>query len=162
MIKLGKLKLTSLFKQVTSESKQVKAYHIAREHFGLREIRGNGHEPKILEFFNAVGHSWVKDDETAWCAAFVGACLEAAGIVSSRRLNARSYLEWGDPVSSPKEGDIVVFWRGSPKAATGHVAFFVKHNDNGDFIVLGGNQSDMVNEQVYAKERVLSIRRYPE
>lgn len=160
MIEFTKMKLTSMFK-----GKQWAAYQLARTFLGLKEIVGSKHEKKILEFFAEVGHSWVKDDETAWCAAFVGAMLERSGLTSTKKLNARSYLDWGSPVedwNDIREGDVVVFWRGKKDAATGHVAFFVRFDKNGDFIVLGGNQSNMVNEQAYAKERVLSVRRYKE
>lgn len=156
MMEFAKLKLTSLFK-----SKQKAAYDLAKTFEGLKEIRGSKHEPKILEFFAEVGHSWVKNDETAWCAAFVGAMLERVGLKSTRKLNARSYLEWGEHVdpNDIQEGDIIVFWRKGKNSAYGHVAFFYGYNKNGDFIVLGGNQSDGVNYQVYAKERFLAARR---
>ena len=156
----SKLKLSSIF-----STKQDKAYKLAKSYIGLKEIKGSRHENKIVDFFKTVGHSWVKDDETAWCAAFVGAMLERSNIKSTRKLNARSYLEWGDEVkdwNDIKEGDIVVFWRKGENSAYGHVAFFHSFNDNGDFMVLGGNQSNSVNIQAYAKERVLSIRRYKE
>ena len=156
MMEFAKLKLTSLFK-----NKQKAAYDLAKTFEGLKEIRGSKHESKILDFFAEVGHSWVKDDETAWCAAFVGAMLERAGLESTRKLNARSYLEWGEHVdpNDIQEGDIIVFWRKGKNSAYGHVAFFYGYNTNGDFIVLGGNQSDSVNYQVYAKERFLAARR---
>lgn len=143
------------------KSKQTKAYELAKTFIGLKEIVGSRHEKKILKFFEEVGHSWVKDDETAWCAAFVGAMLERSGLKSTKKLNARSYLEWGEEVhlNDIQEGDIVVFWRGKKDGWQGHVAFFVGFNANKDLIVLGGNQSNQVCEQVYAKERFLGARR---
>jgi len=143
------------------KTKQQKAYKFAETLIGVKEILGSKHEKKILGFFETVGHSWVRDDETAWCAAFVGHCLEKVGLESTRKLNARSYLDWGIevPIAELKEGDIVVFSRGR-NIAQGHVAFFVGFNQNKDLVVLGGNQGNMVSKQAYAKERFLGGRRY--
>jgi hypothetical protein len=88
--------------------------------------------------------------------------LERAGLRSTRALNARSYLEWGQEVSleDAKVGDVLVFWRGSPDDWRGHVGFFV--NRAGTHLeVLGGNQSDAVTVQRYPVSRLLSVRRMP-
>ena len=100
------------------------AYQLARADEGTWEY-ADGHNPKILQYFADVGHSEVKDDETAWCAAFVGAMLKRAGMPHTGKLNARSYLDWGDEVAleDAQEGDIVVFWRGTPDGWQGHVGF---------------------------------------
>lgn len=142
--------------------KQIEAFEMAKSHLGLREIVGPKHNQQIIEFFRDVGHSWVKDDETAWCAAFVGAMLERCGLPSTKKLNARGYLDWGEEVqlADAEPGDVVVFWRGKPTAATGHVAFLVEVRSH-DLLVLGGNQSNSVNIQGYPKERLLGVRRYP-
>jgi uncharacterized protein (TIGR02594 family) len=113
-----------------------------------------------MEMYRTVGHPQVEHDEVAWCAAFVGHCLEKAGIASTRRLNARSYLTWGEKVvrlEQAREGDVVVFTRGS-STAQGHVAFFLKATGS-QIEVLGGNQSDGVTIARYAKSRLLGIRR---
>ena len=137
-----------------------KAFEIARGEYGQREIPGRKHNPKILEYFKKVGHSWVHDDETAWCAAFVGWCLEMAGITSTRKLNARSYLKWGKKLLIPKKGCLVIFWRGSKWGWQGHVGFYegetVSH-----IKVLGGNQSDGVNIQEYPRYQFLGYREVP-
>ena len=136
------------------------AIQIARTYLGTKEIKGAADNPKIMEMYRAVGHDWVEHDEVAWCAAFVGFCLEKVGLASTRKLNARSYLTWGEKVAGPeqaKEGDVVVFTRGS-STAQGHVAFFVKAAGS-QIEVLGGNQSDGVTMARYAKSRLLGIRR---
>ena len=136
-------------------------YERAKTHIGTWEWK-DGHNPKILEWFGKVGHSWVKNDETAWCAAFVGAMLEESGIESTKALNARAYLEWGKsvPIDKAQPGDIVVFWRGNPNGWQGHVGFF--HAKVGDNIrVLGGNQRDQVNLALYPADRLLGVRTAP-
>ncbi|NHM19630.1 TIGR02594 family protein [Tritonibacter mobilis] len=134
-------------------------FEIAQGYIGTTEGPGPEDNPAIVEMYASVGHDWVEHDSVAWCAAFVGHCLEKAGLKSTRRLNARSYLDWGIPVDlvEAQPGDIVVFSRGS-KSWQGHVGFFVK--TTGAMIeVLGGNQSDAVNIQRYAKSRLLGVRR---
>jgi len=82
---------------------------IALKEYGTKEIVGSENNPRVLEYFRTTGNSWVQDDETAWCSAFVGYCLETAGITSTKKLNARSYLTWGEATEKPELGDIVVF-----------------------------------------------------
>ena len=134
-------------------------FEIAQGYIGTTEGPGPEDNPAIMAMYASVGHDWVEHDSVAWCAAFVGHCLEKAGLRSTRRLNARSYLDWAIPVdlADAQEGDVVVFSRGS-KSWQGHVGFFVK--TTGAMIeVLGGNQSDAVTIQPYAKSRLLGVRR---
>lgn len=142
------------------DRRQKLAYAAASEEIGLTEIPGAVDEPRIVEMFAKAGHSYVKDDETAWCAAAMGAWLEEAGLPSTRKLNARSYLDWGQPVNDPEPGDVVVFWRGSRDGWQGHVAFYVDESDDA-VKVLGGNQRNQVNVMPYSKGQVLGYRRYP-
>ena len=134
-------------------------YDIARLHIGLKEIPGDQNHPDILAMYARVGHGWVEHDEVAWCAAFVGSCLEQAGERSTRSLTARSYLDWGVPVelSDAREGDIVVLSRGT-SSWQGHVGFYVDSKGR-DIEVLGGNQSNAVSIASYARDRLLGIRR---
>jgi uncharacterized protein (TIGR02594 family) len=137
------------------------AYKLAQADIGTVEW-SEGHNPKVVKYFSDVGHDWVKDDETAWCAAFVGAMLKRAGLPHTGKLSARSYLQWGEEVAlgSAQEGDIVVFWRGSPDGWQGHVGFFVRRAGT-HIEVLGGNQNNSVNVQRYPADRLLGVRRDP-
>ena len=56
---------------------------IAREYIGVKEIAGTKHNPVIIQMWQRVMLPF-KDDETPWCAGFVGSCLERAGIRSTR------------------------------------------------------------------------------
>lgn len=134
-------------------------FETALNEYGEEEIVGSKTNPRVLEYFIKSQNSWVKDDETAWCAAFVAYCLETANIKSTRKLNATSYMAWGKPTTKPKLGDIVVFWRISPTSGYGHVAFFVKER-NGFIYTLGGNQSNMVCIEKYPKSQLLGYRTY--
>jgi len=123
-------------------SKLIEAYRLAVKEIGTKEWPGPRHNPRVLAYFQDAGHSWVDDDETAWCAAFMGAMLRRAGLPSSGELTARSYLKWGQPTVTPREGDLAIFWRGDPDGWQGHVGFFVR--DNGSTIAatrpLGGTR----------------------
>jgi uncharacterized protein (TIGR02594 family) len=132
----------------------------AGEYLGLVEWPGAKHNPAVLQMFDDVGHSWVNDDETPWCAAFVGSVLASLGLPHTGKLNAKSYLEYGTDVdlSQAVPGDIVVLWRGSRAAATGHVAFFVGIDGN-KIILRGGNQDNRVTDDPYDLDRVLEVRR---
>ena len=84
----------------------------------------------FLQYFSEIGHSWVKDDETAWCSAFANWVCKKAGAARSGKLNARSWLKVGIQTHHPQKGDIVVFWRESPQSWKGHVAFFIRETNN--------------------------------
>jgi len=135
-------------------------YDEAVKHNGLKEIRGAAHNPQIVQWFADVGHSWVQDDETAWCAAFVGAMLVAVGLPSTKKLNARSYMTWGYEVDleDAEPGDVVVLWREDPSSWKGHVALI--DSLSGDKVkLLGGNQRDAVSIAAHPVSKVLSVRR---
>jgi len=123
---------------------------------GVKEIPGKQHSPRVLEYFDRVGHGWVQDDETAWCAAYVGWVIEMAGGMSTRRLNARSYLDWGVP-SRGQLGDVCVLWRVKPESPYGHVGFYITQRE-GSVYLLGGNQSNEVNIHPYPAHRILGFR----
>jgi uncharacterized protein (TIGR02594 family) len=109
----------------------------ARKHIGQMEIKGPRHNPLILQFWKDIKRGGIKDDETPWCAAFVGAMLERSGIKSTRFESAKSYLNWGVQIREPAYGCVVVFSRDGG----GHVGFVVGQQQNGNLMVLGGNQS---------------------
>lgn len=130
---------------------------IALQEYANHDVLGPQNNPDVLKYFKKIGQNWVSDDDTAWCAAFVGYCLETAGVPSTKALNARSYLKWGKSTIDPKIGDIVVFWRISPTSSFGHVSFFIRQL-NGVVYCLGGNQSDSVNISAYPLSQVLGFR----
>lgn len=135
-------------------------YAIAQTYIGTAEGPGPANNPVVMEMYSTVGHDWVEHDSVAWCAAFAGHCIERAGLRSTRKLNARSYLDWGIPVdlADAQEGDVVIFSRGDPSGWQGHVGFFVREV-GASIEVLGGNQADAVNVKRYAKAKLLGARR---
>jgi uncharacterized protein (TIGR02594 family) len=134
-------------------------FDIARGYIGTTEGPGPANNPTILEMYATIGQDWVEHDEVAWCAAFVGHCLERAGIRSTRKLTARSYLDWGVPVelADALPGDIGVIPRGR-SSWQGHV-FFIERIEGAWVFALGGNQGDAVSVQRYPVSKLLGIRR---
>ena len=134
-------------------------FEIARGYIGTTEGPGPANNPVIMEMYASVGHDWVEHDSVAWCAAFVGHCLERAGIRSTRQLTARSYLAWGVPVeiADAQLGDIGVIPRGT-SSWQGHV-FFIERIEGPWVWGLGGNQSDAVNVKRYPVSKLLGVRR---
>ena len=134
-------------------------FEIARGYIGTTEGPGPENNPEIMAMYASVGHDWVEHDSVAWCAAFVGHCLERAGIRSTRQLTARSYLDWGVPIdlADAQPGDIGVIPRGT-SSWQGHV-FFIDRIEGPWVWGLGGNQSDAVNVKRYPVSKLLGVRR---
>lgn len=126
----------------------------AKKHLGTKEIPGAKHEPKILAWWKSIKRGGIKSDEVPWCAAFVGGCLEAVGIVSSRYESAKSYLTWGQKLHAPLPGCVVVFYRDGG----GHVAFVVGVDKSGNLMCLGGNQGNAVTIAAFSRDRAIGYR----
>lgn len=125
--------------------------------YGTTEIVGGQHNVKIVKYFEEIGQGWVKDDETAWCAAFANAMLKRCNLPHTGMLNARSFLELGESTKTPELGDIVVLWRVSKDSQYGHVGFFIGQDASWVY-VLGGNQANSVNIQKFPIFQVLDYR----
>jgi uncharacterized protein (TIGR02594 family) len=128
----------------------------ARQEIGVREIPGPKHSARVLSYWELSKLAF-RDDETPWCAGFVGAMLEDVGIKSTRSGMARSYSSWGQPCG-PIPGAVVVYWRGSKTGASGHVGFVVGKDKAGNIMTLGGNQGDAVTIAPFSPARVLGYR----
>lgn len=128
---------------------------LARARIGEREVKGPMHNSRILSWWRRIFRGGIKDDETPWCAAFVGACLEDAGIRSTRFESARSYLDWGVKLDAPIMGCVTVFSR----TGGGHVGFCVGiSSDGGRLAILGGNQGDAVSIAWLPRNRAVGYR----
>ena len=135
-----------------------KWYQLALAERGIQEGPGPTDNPRVLAYYRDAGHLEIAHDAVPWCAAFVGAMLSRAGVKPSGQLNARSYLDWGRPLSQPARGCVVVFSRGG--AWQGHVTFFDHWiaNAPGTMVCLGGNQNDQVCFEAFSTRNVLGYR----
>lgn len=131
----------------------------ALSQYGIKEIPGAENNPEIMKYFKEIGCEWVQDDETAWCSAFINWCAKTSAKPYTGKLNARSWLDIGEPIEGfQKIGDVVVFWREDPKGWKGHVGIFIRETE--EFIyTLGGNQNNQVCIKPYPRSRLLSYRR---
>jgi uncharacterized protein (TIGR02594 family) len=136
---------------------------IAEGEKGVSEVPGTGNNSRVLEYLNAttnLGLAARSRDETPWCSAFVNWCVAQAGMQGTRSALARSWLNWGVPLATPRRGCIVVFER---EKIFGHVGFYLGETDT-EIRVLGGNQQDpqshlyQVSEKYYPKSALLGYR----
>ncbi|MCW4115677.1 TIGR02594 family protein [Aurantimonas sp. MSK8Z-1] len=122
---------------------------------GKREVPDRG---AIREYLRNGGVN-LDPATTAWCAAFVNSTLQQAGMKGTGSNLARSFLNYGSPVTQPRPGDIAVFSRGDPNGPQGHVGFVQGVNPNGTISLLAGNQGNAVSVQNYDTKRLLGYRR---
>ena len=139
------------------------AMKVAMSQYGIEEWTGIEHNPEVMKYFHDIGHEWVKDDETAWCAAFVNWVLKYSGFIGTGKLNARSFLGIGEEVSldCAQSGDVIVLYRNNPKSWQGHVGFLC-HYDQHHIWLLGGNQGNQINITKYPRQRFHGARRMRE
>lgn len=127
----------------------------ARACVGLREIPGPQHN-KTIQFWLAKLGAWWKDDETPWCGTFVAHCLQEAGHpVPQHWYRAKAWADYGSQLQFSRiaPGAILVFDR----KGGGHVGFYTGETATA-FRVLGGNQSNGVNETWIGKGRCIAAR----
>ncbi|AOJ04227.1 MULTISPECIES: NlpC/P60 family protein [Burkholderia] len=129
---------------------------VALAESGVRRFGPGESNPRIVEYngcTNLVGY----DDKVSWCSSFINWCLARVGISGTGSALARSWLEWGRALSEPAYGCIVVLTRAHPTSWKGHVAFYLRHDDEHMYL-FGGNQRGAVRELPYARSRLLAYR----
>ncbi|TCR89816.1 CHAP domain-containing protein [Rhizobium sp. BK376] len=121
--------------------------------------------PLISEFIKPAGRFSGQDDIIPWCAAFVNFCIERNGGAGSNSAWSQSFLAPPfEKVTQPEEGDLAVFTCYSPSSdadmGLGHVAFFRRISENGQIVVVGGNQSNGRHTSIIS-EKVLETGNQP-
>lgn len=145
--------------EATAESPWVAT---ARGELGQRDYPGPRYNPRVVEYLNTTGLQ-ANDDETSWCSAFVNWCMLQARQRGTNNAAAKSWLAYGQALSNPRPGCIVVLWRESPSSWKGHVGFFDGFDVGNRVRLLGGNQGggvswDEVCVANFPQERVLGYR----
>ena len=136
---------------------------------GMTEQSGSGSNPRILHMADAIGRDWPEQanyaaqytsDDIAWCGLTVAYCVSTVGYEpqfgptdTDRWMWAQSWAEFGVPLSTPKQGCIVV----QTRDGGGHVTLFERW-EGGKLVCRGGNQSDMVKESSYDPSVVIAYR----
>ena len=123
---------------------------------GQTEIAGAKSNPRILEYRRMANISIGGDDSVVpWCAIFVNAMLETAGVKGSGSAMARGFAgsKNFEKLDAPMVGCITVI-SSSRGPASGHVFFYTA--ENGLFFqALGGNQDDSVNVSMFQKKKLV-------
>lgn len=140
---------------------QIRMFHAALAQYGVREIPGKRHNPRIIGWLKRLGFPF-RDDETPWCGTAMANAAELAGLTPPpQAYRARSWLNFGFARSEPELGDVVVLWRGSPDGWQGHVGIFIGWTpDRRQIYLLGGNQGNRMDISPYPARRILGVRRY--
>jgi len=123
---------------------------IAEAEVGVRENAAAGqHNKRIIEFHKSTSLR-ATEDEVPWCSSFVNWVMIESGRTGTKSAAAKSWLNWGTELDTPRVGAITVIKKkvaGADKATGSssgfHVAFFVSAT-NTQLRLLGGNQSDSV------------------
>jgi len=94
-----------------------------------------------------------------WCADFVNFVLRRSGYPTTNSRAAKSFLDYGKRIDSPRVGAIVVLSRARDG---GHVGIVRGTDGAGNIIVISGNHGNKVWESPYPKDRVLGYVIPPE
>ena len=113
----------------------------------------------LMDWLKRDGRSIGDPSKTPWCGDFVETCIRMGlpdkpllGALGTNPYWARNWLLFGRE-TKPITGAVLVFEHGTG----GHVGFAIGQDDT-NFIVLGGNQSDAVTVARVAKSRLLGAR----
>lgn len=133
----------------------------ARSFYGLKEVRGSGNNPEIMAMAERLDQ-WYPADDLPWCGLFVADTMASTYPNEPQdfnRLGARAWEAYGKKLSSrsPVHGAVCRLWRTHrTNSWHGHVGFITGISADGKWIrMLGGNQSDAVNEKWFPQSRVL-------
>lgn len=137
------------------EKKCLEFYAEATKEIGVNEYSSAG-VARIKEYHNAASAKG-SGASTAWCSSFVNFITAKCKVKGSGSAMARSWLKWGREIKTPVKGCIVVFWRGSKSASTGHVGLFAGETES-DIILLSGNSGNSVCIKKYSKDQFLGYR----
>ena len=129
---------------------------VARGEIGVRAFGPGESNPRIVAYHANTSIDGY-DDKASWCSSFVNWSLAEVGITGTRSALARSWLEWGEPLSAPVPGCITVLYRDDPNSWKGHVGFFLRA-DAEHVHLLGGNQLGEVREHFYPLASVIGHR----
>jgi uncharacterized protein (TIGR02594 family) len=126
-------------------------YDVAKAELGVHEI-ASGENLRILEYHSTTTlHA--KQDEMAWCSAFVNWCFKQVEIEGTSSAAVDSWKNWGVSIAKPIQGCVVVLPH--------HVTFYDHNKGDGWIDCLGGNQGDSVKHSGFQEEEVISYR-WPE
>jgi uncharacterized protein (TIGR02594 family) len=150
--------LTEILKEFANKpTSPINHMEIAISQAGVTEFVGRESNPIILNWAKECGIPYYEDG-ISWCSLYVNWVAFKSKLPMSKKLNARSWLDVGKRVTTPRTGDVCVFWRESVDSWMGHVGFYISENST-SVQVWGGNQGDKVCLASYPKSRLLGFVR---
>lgn len=136
---------------------RITAFDLAQRFVGMRELPGTADNPAILAMLH-LDAKWPDGDEVPWCSAFVNYVCWLLRLPRSKSLRAKSWLDIGHAVTTPRVGFDIVILNRPPNPANGHVGFYAGSEDT-KVHLLGGNQSNTVCVAPYDYSRIVGTRR---
>jgi uncharacterized protein (TIGR02594 family) len=136
-----------------------KLHEVAVTELGVHETPGTAATARIVEYDS---HTTMKatSDEVPWCSSAANFVTDTAGFPGTHSAAALSWLGWGQVLTYPILGCIVVMDRHdamNPQAA--HVTFCDSEDiSNGIIRCIGGNQHDSFSVARFHVEKVLGYR----
>jgi len=131
---------------------------------GVREVLGDEHNPRIIEYGTAVDLI-VTTDEVPWCSDFMNWLFMELDMERTRSARARSWLRHGISLRYAALGAICILKRGGGSQpgkdvidAPGHVGLLVDMLEPKTVTILAGNQGNRVCEDVFPLDRLLDMR----
>lgn len=119
--------------------------------YKVKEFEGLSNNPEIMKWAREAKVGSYTADSIPWCGLFALIVCHRSNWTEQcpeSPLWALNWLKFGQPISRPGLGDVLVWSR----KGGGHVGFYVGE-DSTHYYVLGGNQSDEVNIQRLTKSR---------
>lgn len=132
---------------------------LALSFYGETPLAGPAANQQIVDFLKATTYPDPQSDEIPWCSAFLVWIFKQSGLDTPADASAISWLKYSEPTDQPRLGDVVVLEWSDAKGQHRHVGLFIREVLNGIYI-LGGNQNNTVDIDLWKKTAVLSYRRY--
>lgn len=131
---------------------------IAFGELGQAEVKGPEDNPRIVAYLKSANlPTDMLKDETPWTSAFANWALVAAGRKGIGSANAQDWLAWGQQISTPRLGALVLVKGRSPIQTIGPACFFVAETSD-RILCVGGNFFNSVSILAQKKENVHSYR----
>jgi len=120
---------------------------IAINEIGTKENSDKTNIARIIEYFDATDLKGQAGTKTwGWCSAYANWVMKSAGYTGTNSGKANSWLNWGNALTEPQYGCLVVTYKNDLY----HVGFYAGQGANDLTInLLGGNQTDQVMYQQY-------------
>ncbi len=126
---------------------------------GVKETAGSGDTKAIIDWAKAEGGNIAKEfkhDLTPWCALFANHILTKVGLKGTETLWALDFAgKWPSvKLGGPAVGAFAPMTRKTPTGTAGHIGVVVGKDQHGNYMLLGGNQKDMVSIEPFASSRL--------